>query len=386
MRIGVDVSQTGPGRAGCGNVAYYLTREIAEMDTGDDFILYPTFGNQFWDDRWGETFFPPQVNFSRALCLNSHTESRYFWETPPADLRYRLGRPDIIHSHNFFCPPPVDGARLVYTLYDLSFLENPDWSTEANREGCFRNVFRASIEADHILAISGFSREHFLSLFPHFPKDRISVMPLASRFPDDTPLARPPEYAHLGEFLLTVGTLEPRKNYRRLVEAYSRVHRQFGGKIPPLVIAGNMGWLMEDFQAFLASLGIAEHVIFLGFVSDVQLQWLYQNAYGVLYPSLWEGFGLPVLEALSQGAAVISSDVSSIPEILGDAGLMVDPVDTDSIAGGLADFLRSEDLRAAMRAKAKPQAERFSWRTSAQTALDCYREVAARPPRRQPNG
>src|SRR5439155_15233530 len=186
----------------------------------------------------------------------------------------RLGRPDIVHSNNFFCPRHLRRARLVYTLYDLSFLENPEWTTEANRTGCFEGVFQASLHADHIVAISHFSKRHFLETFPHYPEARVTVAHLASRFCDILQVDRPEGLAGLqpSQFWLCVGTLEPRKNHARLLHAYARLKARCAG-VMPLVLAGGKGWLMDDMHRLIDQLGLGGDVTFTGYIDDAALQW-----------------------------------------------------------------------------------------------------------------
>ncbi|MGB9619221.1 MAG: glycosyltransferase family 1 protein, partial [Armatimonadota bacterium] len=153
MRIGFDVSQTGRHKAGCGYYAYGLIRELAQLDDSNEYLLYPAVGDVFWDpDCDAETFRVERQNFKRMPAPRSFEESRRFWQNPPPDFEVQIGNPDIFHSNNFFCPVELKHARLVYTLYDLSFIEEPAWTTEANRVGCFQGVFRASLHADAIIA------------------------------------------------------------------------------------------------------------------------------------------------------------------------------------------------------------------------------------------
>lgn len=381
MRIGVDVSQTGLLRAGCGNVAYETIRHLADIDHSNQYYLYPTFGDQFWDENWRQsTTLPTQHNFHRGLHHDTHESLRRFWYQPPPDLEHLLGAPDIVHSHNFYCPPPLRKARLVYTLYDLSFISNPEWTTEANRIGCFRGLFQASLYADRIISISESSRRHFLSVFPHVLPERVEVVPLASRFSSRDPIACPERLAAYDgrDFLFSVGTLEPRKNFFRLTEAYARIAQE-RKHCPPLLIAGGKGWLFNGFMKHLADLGIVDKVHMLGFCSEEELQWLMQNCTFFLFPSYWEGFGLPVVEAMSQGAFVITSNVSSMPEVAGDAALLVDPHDTAAIAAAMVRVLDDGELRRIGRERSLEQAARFSWRQSAERVLRIYEDVVARP-------
>lgn len=394
MRIGFDVSQTGTLRAGCGTVSYSLLQQLADIDSRNQYLLYPTFGDQFWDEKWkGNTILPLRYNFQRGLHHHTYTEWRRFWHDPPADLEYRLGAPDIVHSHNFYCPPPLHKAKLVYTLYDLSFIDHPEWTTEQNRIGCFRGAFQASLYADLIVAISDFSRQHYLSIFPHVDPERVKVLPLGSRFSDRDPVDCPPRLSSYQgqDFLLAVGTLEPRKNYYRLVKAYAQVLRN-KPDTPPLLIAGGTGWMFEGFSKLLAELGIAERVVMLGFSSDAELRWLMQHCTLFLYPSYWEGFGLPVIEAMSQGACVITSRSTSLPEVAGDAASLVDPHDTADIAAAIERLLADPAARQDFAQRAVHQAAKFSWRRSAEQLLEHYHDLMQQPkiapakPPQQPPG
>jgi glycosyltransferase involved in cell wall biosynthesis len=285
-----------------------------------------------------------------------------------------------VHSNNFFCPRGLGHARLVYTLYDLMFLEVPESTTEANRIACFTGAFEASLRADLIVAISHYSRNHFLATFPHYPPDRIHVVHLASRFHLQTDCARPHRLARLqpGQFWLNVGTVEPRKNQRRMLQAYARLRNQSDGNFP-IVLAGGKGWLMEDFERFVDELGLRQDVVILGYVDDAELQWLYQNCFAFLYPSLFEGFGLPVLEAMTLGAPVITSNGTSLPEIVGSAGLMVDPLDENAIFEAMRKLATGHVDRQRLRQQAMVQAQEFSWDSTARRVLDLYQQVVAIP-------
>ncbi len=363
MKIGFDVSQTGSAKAGCGFYAHGLIHSLAASDHTNEYLLYPAFGDLFWDPQCAtDTFRTSQSRFRSIPAPASFEESQRFWRFPAENFEARLGSPDIIHSNNFFCPRGLSHARLVYTLHDLSFLEEPAWTTEANRVGCFQGVFQASISAAWIMANSAYSRRHFLATFPHYSADRISVIYPASRFTaDSTPPPRPARFQHLqpAGFWLSVGTIEPRKNQRRLLEAYRSINSSL-----PLVLAGGKGWLMDEFTAGDALL--------TGYVTDAELEWLYRNCFAFLYPSLFEGFGMPVLEALTLGAPVICSNTTSLPEVAGDAALLVDPLDPRSIAAAMQEL---PAVRESLIEKGRVQARRFSWEDSAVRLQALYEEV-----------
>lgn len=383
MRIGFDVSQTGRKKAGCGNYADGLIRRLAQIDNENEYVLYPAVGDLFWDPECEhQTFACEQPNFQRLPAPNSFESSTAFWRFPGADFEETLGDPDIFHSNNFYCPKGLQQARLVYTLYDLSFLVHPEWTTEANRSGCYAGVLGASLNADWMVAISEHSRRHFLEVFPYFPPERTTVVYPASRFADSSIATKPDCLRQLrpNGFWLTVATIEPRKNHKRLLLAYSRL-KESNPDCPPLVLVGGTGWMVEDLTSHVKELRLGVDVIPTGYIDDSALAWLYRNCLAFVYPSLFEGFGMPVLEAMTMGAPVIASNNSSIPEIVGTAGQLVDPEDTASIASGMQQVLTGWTNSNALRENARREAAKFSWDVSARLLLDVYRQALAEPAR-----
>ena len=219
MKIGYDISQTGAGKAGCGWFAASLLEAlIAQGGDELELLLYPTFGDGFWDPGWSKSLRRPAAASCQFIRTpRSFHEASGFWKQTPDVLFELLGSPDLIHSHNFYCPPRIPGVRLIYTFHDLSFLELPELTSEANRLTCFRGVYEAALRADAVMANSSFSRDRFLACFPHFPEERVRVNHPASRFPlNPTPnrvQSKLLPKLRSGEFWLSVGTLEPRKNH-----------------------------------------------------------------------------------------------------------------------------------------------------------------------------
>lgn len=382
MKIGYDVSQTGNSKAGCGYFADSLIRFLVRLAPENEYMLYPHFGTSFWDpdiERTGVRIEAPNVSIKRIG--RDFGGSMSFWAEPPDDAEERLGGPRIIHANNYSCPTGIKTARLVYTLYDLHFLEVPDLTTEENRSKCFEGVFSASIHADFVIAISSFSKDTFLKTFPHYPVDRMATVYLGSRFegnPDGFGRSERNAGLHTDAFWLAVGTLEPRKNLRRLLRAFARYRTQ--GRLDyPLVLAGGSGWMEDDLDDFIRDLGLGESVRVLGYVTDEDLGWLYHNCYCFVYPSLYEGFGLPVLEAMSLGAPVITSKTTSLPEVGGDAAWYVDPYQEEELVQAFMKFETDEGYRAEMRRSALNQAKKFSWEVSALKVLEIYRRVISMP-------
>lgn len=347
------------------------------------YSLYPSFGDFYFDPGMPEMSPYRESSVHYGPVHRTIDEARAFWLSP--GLEDALGRPDVIHANNFWCPPQsLRSARLVYTLYDLSFLTDPTWTTELNRAACWDGVSRALEKADWITAISHFTRAHFLRMFPLFPSERVRVISPPSRFAGWSGEARPP--AALGGvpsqgFWLSVGTLEPRKNQRRIAAAYAAYLRS-GGAALPLVFAGGYGWLMQDFRDELAGLGILSSVVFTGYVPDAELAWLYRHCYGHVYASLFEGFGLPVLEGLSFGAPTITSATTSLPEVAGDAALLVDPLDVEALASAMLGIGKQRERLSAL---ARERAARFDGRASVETLAGLYEEAISLPKRSTPH-
>lgn len=379
MKIGFDISQTNKTKAGCGYFADNLIRNLAKIDTTNNYILYATFGDFYWDRCHKQKSFVNNPNFIPGLVHHSYKEAKNFWKNPPVDYEVQLGSPDIIHANNFFCPySKFSHTKIIYTLYDLSFICNPEWTTEINRLGCFNGVFNASLNADFIISISEYTRKHFLETFPHFSEKKIKTVYPSCRFSESTKkIIKPNRFSHLKEnkFWLCVSTLEPRKNHKCLLEAYSKLNAT-QNNVMPLVLVGGDGWLIEDIKN-ISNQKIYQNVEFLGYVNDLELEWLYQNCFCSLYPSLFEGFGLPVLEAMTLGAAVIASNSSSIPEIVGSAGMLVDPNSPDDFFYAMQQMLKTEQQREYFIEAGLEQSRKFSQLSSAKKVLEIYHELVS---------
>jgi glycosyltransferase involved in cell wall biosynthesis len=383
MHIGFDVSQTGSSKAGCGFFSHAMIQAMLELAPRHHYSLFPSFGDFYFDALIPirNPYSGQDVHYGPRHI--SRETARIFWTS--TDVEESLGKPDIIHANNFWCPTQLVSSRLIYTFYDMGFAIDPTWSTEANRVGCFDGVFRSAMAADWVVAISEASRVHYMNVFPHFPEDRIRVIYPCSRFADSALAGKRPkalENIPTGGYWLNVGTIEPRKNQRRLVEAYAR-YLALGGTPMPLVLAGGKGWLMEDFQKHLSELGIEAQIVMTGYVSDEELVWLYRNCYANLYPSLFEGFGLPVLEGMQFGAPTLTSNSSSIPEVAGDAAILLAPEDTEAWAQSMFRLATNRSERDQLSAVARVQAEQFNWKHSAKALLQLYEEALTAPKRRK---
>lgn len=380
MKIGFDISQTGISKAGCGYLADSFIRHISMMDVKNQYWLYRTFGNFYWDLDFDKIELIQKNNLHEGAYHLTLEDAKSFWKQPVDSIETALGSMDLIHSNNYFCPEKkLAKTQFIYTLYDLSFMSHPQWTTEQNRVFCFDNVFNASLNADYIIAISEYSKQHFLKQFSYYPENKISVIYPASRYQYNELLEKPQKFLNApelssGKFWLKTGTIEPRKNHNALLHAYAKLKASAEHAVFPLVLAGGTGWMMHDFENLIMELNLKENVILLGYVNDHELQWLYQNCYCFLYPSLFEGFGLPVLEAMSCGAPVITSNTSSIPEITGDAAILVHPTDVNELFVAMKTCEKIDFPQ--LRKKAMERAKLFSWKESTQKVLAIYDKLS----------
>ena len=375
MQIGFDISQTGANKAGCGFFADAIISALLKKNIIYDYTLFPSFGDFFFDFRLQNKTNYISENVTYGPSFISRGAASEFWTRE--DVESNISNIDIIHSNNFWCPQNLKKTKLIYTLYDMSFLVNPSWTTEANRIGCLDGVYKSSLNADLIIAISEFSRNHYLELFPYYPKERVRVVYPCSRFePGNAHPRKPKTLANVETkcFILSVGTIEPRKNQLAIAEAYATYLRN-GGRPYPLVFAGGSGWLMEGFEKSLDDLGIRNNVILTGYVSDEELVWLYKNCLVNIYMSFFEGFGLPVLEGMQYGAPTICSNTTSIPEVAGNGALIIDIDDAHGLVNILNSLILDGDKRNALSSAAQLQASKFQWDLSANKILEFYDEV-----------
>jgi glycosyltransferase involved in cell wall biosynthesis len=289
-----------------------------------------------------------------------------------------LGRLDIFHSPDFVLPP-VARAVKVLTIHDLSFLRVPECADPRLRWSLGLVVPRSVRRADFLLADSESTRRDLIELLG-VPPDRVQVIygGVDTRFApveDSEALRRVREtYAGGRPFILAVGTLEPRKNYPTLIRAFAQARQ--AARLPhALVIVGRKGWVYEPIFAAVDELSLHDHVLFPGFVPDEELPALYSAADMLVTPSFYEGFGLPALEAMACGTPVIVSDVSSLPEVVGDAGVRIDPRDEAGLAEAMVRVAQDSALRAALRGAGRERAREFTWEGAARELLVVYTRV-----------
>jgi len=332
LRVGLDVSPLALTRAGA---ARYIESLLAALPAGEvDVRRYELGGS------------------SRALVPVRDVG----WYLAALPLRARFDGVDVLH-----CPthraPVRSSVPLVVTLHDIAVLRHPELFNRWTRSYSRVVLPRVARAAQLVIAASEFTRGELLSLLD-VPEEKVRVIPHAV----GAPFVADGDAA-FGDYVLTVGTLEPRKNLDRLVDGFERAGGLNGSR---LLVAGMRGWGEVD---------VAGHrVQQLGFVPDDELARLYRGARCVAYLSAYEGFGLPLVEAMACGAPVVAANAGSAPEVTGGAAVLVDPSDPDAIAAGLAEAV---DRREELRALGLERAQAFSWDAVARATVDVYREAAA---------
>lgn len=366
-RILIDITAAVRQGAGIGRYARELTRAILWVFPEHRYTLFYA-GPVRFPPAWADA---PHVRLRAAPLPEKGMVWLWHRLRLPLPLEALAGPADLVYSPDFLLPPTLPGRRTLLTVHDLSFEIMPETLPEPLVAYLRRNVPRAVRRATHILADSESTRRDLIRLWG-VPPERISVL-YSGVEPRFRPIEDPEEQARvrarygLGPwpFLLTVGTVQPRKNYPRLIEAFVALVRE--GTFPEghLVIVGEAGWKAEGtFEAIQRS-GMADRIHWLGFVADEDLPALYSAATAFALVSRYEGFGLPALEAMACGTPVVVSRTSSLPEVVGEAGVQVDPESVEDIARGLRVALEDPERRAALRAAGLERARRFTWEAAA---------------------
>lgn len=330
----------------------------------------------------------PGLRLVRPQWSTDRPWARIAWEQTVLPWLVQQRQLDLLHGAVYANPVSV-ACPTVVTVHDLSFVHYPATVRRFNRL-YLRLVARVTARrAARVIADSENTRRELLAWLG-LSAPRVVAVPIAAdpRFAPATAAAVEDFRRQRGlpeRFALFLGTLEPRKNLVRLVDAFAAC--QAGLKVAlPLVIAGSRGWYYDEIFARVQNHGLQDSILFPGFVPAGELPWWYRAADVFVYPSVYEGFGLPVLEAMASGTAVITSNTSSLPEVAGDAALLVDPNDVEALADALARVLNDHDLRQAMSAAGVRQAAKFSWRRCAEETVAVYRQVLglAAPPAEEP--
>ncbi|MCL4505936.1 MAG: glycosyltransferase family 4 protein [Chloroflexi bacterium] len=399
-RITIDVTPAVHQSAGIGRLTREIVRHLLQIESRSQYRLF-CMGRV--DSAGSATLaaiqpHPPRVTVPVVIGpLNDRWMYRIWYRARlPVPVQLLAGACDLYHATDFVLPPVLPGTRTVLTVHDLTFERDPG-SAPPTLLGFLKRVVPQSVRrATHIVADSYATARDLTELYAvaaekittiHSGVDeRFTPRTTASYYKARSSALRAKYGLPAEPFILTVGTLQRRKNHLTLVRAMARLNDRLrtgdsGSESRPvgvkLVIAGGKGWLYDEVQEEIGKLGIEAQVVFAGFVDDADLPDLYHAAAVFAFPSLYEGFGIPPLEAMACGIPVVTSNASSLPEVVGDAGLMVDPLDVDGLSSALYRALFDEVWRTQAVSAGMQRAATFTWQRAAQQLLAVYDKVLA---------
>lgn len=358
--------------AGISSYMDNLLRHLPAADAGMDYEVFTH------ERAWPA---PAGMRVRHTRWPTHHPLARIPWEQMVLPAWLYAGKYDLLHALAFVAPLAWRG-RTVVTVFDLSFLLFPERFRVYNRLYLSLFTCLSAQRADRVIVISESTKRDAVRLLGLDPQ-RVSVVycgvdAMYRPLPADVVAEYRRRKGLPERFVLFVGTLEPRKNIVGLIEAYRLLAADWprgAGELPALVIAGAKGWYYQDVYQTVERAGLMDRVFFPGYVPADELPYLYNAATLFVYPSLYEGFGLPPLEAMACGTPVVTSDRSSLPEVVGDAGVLVNPDEPAAIAQALRVLLVDEEMRRALAEKGRRRAASFSWRRAAQETTAVYRQV-----------
>lgn len=374
MNIGIDAHAIGARQGGNETYIKNLILALAAIDRENRYTIY--LANAEAAGHWSRLFAESHPNF-QVRRLPPPTP---LIKVPMAlAIELRMRSVDVLHVQYTappFCPVPV-----VATIHDLAFEHLPETFT---RRGSFQlklTVRRTAQKAARIITVSEYSRQDIIRTYNLDPEKVIVTWNgVGEGFsPEPSSPGEADEirsrYGITGDYILAVGSLQPRKNLVRLMRAYARLRDENPDFRPQLVIVGRKLWLASEIFAEASRRQWSDDLILTGYVSDEDLPKLYRAAIAFVYPSIFEGFGLPPLEAMACGTPVIAGNTSSLPEVTGDAAILIDPYDEDALARELLRIVNQPDLRDRMRQLGIEQARKFTWRNAAEKTLQIYKDI-----------
>lgn len=355
-----------------GGIAQYTQQLLAAMVSAAPDVRFTVLEHR----KQRETLLKaPNVRTRRCWTPPHHR-----WEQLSLLWELRSLRRSLLHAPDFIAPLRYRGP-LVITVHDLAFLRFPE-ILDAQARRYYGQIAAAVARADGIIAVS-YSTKRDIETLLGVPPERIDVIYEAAaphfRQIDLQQNASRDFNGHAlraGTFALFVGTLEPRKNLTTLLQALAVLRDESRGDVPRLVVAGVRGWLDDPVFEQVKRQHLEEYVTFIGGVEQQELLWLYNASLFYVNPEIYSGFGLPVLEAMQCGTPVIAADTSALPEVVGDAGLLIPPRDVEAWARAIARLWNDEQMRGDLRQRGLEQAARFTWQQAAAETLALYRRVA----------
>lgn len=375
MKVAVELQPILKKRTGVGWYNYNIAKHLGAADM--------QFSGRIFNFLGRHDFSPALegISFESLSCTSiPYGVYNRLWNYLPLtyDALFRE-QADIYHFFNFICPPKIKG-KVIITVYDMVFKLYPETMTSANFNRLKKNLLRSCQQADAIITISQNSKSEIVQHMG-VPEEKIHIIPPAVDFE-----VFHPKYSELMTstikakykiphgYFLYLGTIEPRKNIPLIIRAYKKLS-DTKGDIPGLVLAGTKGWKCGDILAEVDDLGLNNKVKFTEYIDQEDVPILMKGAKALIFPSFYEGFGMPPLEAMACGTPVIVSNSSSLPEVVGSAGMLIDPCSDHELYEAMVRINEDRDFVKGLKALGLKQALKFSWQKSADQTIMLYRSL-----------
>lgn len=388
LKIAIDATPIRPQPSGIGVYVLNSIAALSSLQATENFQLTLTYQPSLKSWLKFDCSVPQQLQNDSSLRIIPLpvTVANFLGKYPNPVLPYfesYFGSPDLVHGTDYYVYP-CRRSRRVMTIYDLTYLKYPDYTPAVVRKTYGDRVRQCLPRTDLILTISESSKGDIIR-YLGVPPQKVAIATPASRYSRQTlanlerdPLEKSVAYDFAIPYLLFVSTLEPRKNVGSIIQAFNTLKQK--QDLPHhLVLIGKKGWQYEPIFAEIENSPWQQHIHHLDYLNDEQVALFYANADAFVYPSYYEGFGLPVLEAMTLGTPVVTADTSSLPEVAGEAAIRVDPRRSQDLAAAIDRVVRDRSFRQDLIRKGREQAALFSWERTARETLRGYRRAIGNP-------
>lgn len=377
MKISLELQPCLKNKSGIGIYTYELTKRLQEYKDVEfnGHIFNFINRNDISKDLDG-------IDIEKNICsLFPYGVYRRIWHYIPIKYNWLFrDNADIYHFFNFIVPPRIKG-KVITTIHDMTYELYPETMDKRNLKRIKSDIQYSVDRSDKIITVSESSKNDIIK-FLNVDESKIEIVyngvdyeKFNKYYTEDIKLIVRNKYNLPQNYILYMGTLEPRKNIDSIIEAFALIKKQKDFDNIKLVIAGKKGWLFEDIFNLVDKLNLKDHVIFTDYVDETDKPIIYNMAKLFVFPSLYEGFGIPVLEAMASSVPVIASNVSSLPEVAGNAVILVNPKDIEGIAKNIIKILSDDDLKNELVRKGHIQAQKFTWEASAEKLYNIYKEI-----------
>lgn len=366
MRIGIDAHMIGSRETGNETYCLGLVEGLSKLRDGNQYVVYLSSKETLIE-------LDDQPNFERRVLAHGSSVWRLAAGYAQAS---RIDKLDLLHvTYN---TPLFTKCPQVVAVHDISYAHFPEFFSKRDLRLLSKYVPYSVRSARHVLTLSQSAADDIANVYG-VPREKLTVVPLAAR-KTYTHVADPAlvgevreRFGLAGPYILAVGNLQPRKNLSRLVEAFAQLPRSL--RDLKLVLVGKAQWQQSQVYERVKDLNLEDRVVFTGYVTDDELALLYHSSQALVYPSLYEGFGLPILEAMACGTPVICSNTSSMPEVAGDAALLIDPLNVGEMSEAIAQVAGSGSVRAELAARGLRRNAQFTWQETARQTANVYEKV-----------